>query len=221
MSNQIQIRRGVEANRGGVTPAAAEPIWITDAKRLYIGDGITPGGVDLFSVLGSSIYKSAGVNANQVLLLDGAGKIPNSVLPSLSIGEPFEVASQSAMLALNAQAGDLGIRSDENKTYILKASPANVLSNWVLLRTPTDSVQSVNGKTGTITITKTDVGLSSVTNESKSTMFASPAFTGSPTVPTQSNTNNSTRIASTAWVRTWVDSLGLAVEGGSIDGGTF
>lgn len=221
MSNQIQMRRGVEANRGSVTPAAGEPIWITDGKRLYIGDGTTPGGVDLFNVLGSAGFKDAGVSANQVLLLDGSGKIPDSALPSLSIGEPFAVASQSAMLALTAQTGDLAIRSDENKTYILKTAPANVLSNWILLRTPTDSVLSVNGKTGALTISKSDVGLSNATNESKTSMFNSPTFTGSPKTPTQSTSDNSTNIASTAWVKAWVNSLGLAVEGGNIDGGTF
>ncbi|SFD16987.1 hypothetical protein [Pseudoalteromonas denitrificans] len=221
MSNQIQIRRGVESNRGGVTPAAGEPIWITDNKRLFIGDGITPGGIDIFSQLGSAIYKNAGSNANQVLLLDSSGKIPSAVLPSLAIGEPFEVASQSAMLALNAQAGDLAIRSDESKSYILKSTPANVLANWVLLRTPTDSVLSVNGKTGSVTLTKSHVGLANVTNESKTQMFHSPTFTGSPKTPTANISDNSANIASTAWVKTWVDSLGLAVEGGSIDGGTF
>jgi hypothetical protein len=34
-----------------------------------------------------------------------------------------------------------------------------------------------------LSLTATDVGLGNVTNESKSTMFASPTFTGSPTVP--------------------------------------
>lgn len=221
MSNKIQVRRGVEANRGGITPSAGEILWITDTKRVYIGDGLTPGGIDIFSVLGDAIYVDAGTGAGQVLILDSSGKVPSSALPSLSIGEPFEVASQSAMLALNAQAGDIAIRSDLNQTFILKTAPANVLSNWILLRTPTDVVLSVNGKTGALTITKNDVGLGNVTNESKSSMFNSPAFTGTPTVPTQAISQNNTRVANTAWVRAYVASLGLAVEGGSIDGGTF
>ncbi|MCS0306340.1 hyaluronate lyase N-terminal domain-containing protein [Vibrio diabolicus] len=221
MANQIQIRRGPAANRTDVTPANGEPLWITDAKRLYVGDGETPGGIDLFSILGSSIWKDAGTSPGQVLVLGGDGKIPTEALPGLSIGDIFEVSSQSAMLALNAQQGDTAVRSDINKTYVLKAEPANILSNWVWLRTPTDIVLSVNGKVGAVTVTKSDVGLGNVTNESKSTMFSSPAFTGSPTTPTQNITDNSTKIASTEWVRNWVNSLGLAVEGGNIDGGTF
>lgn len=56
--------------------------------------------------------------------------------------------------------------------------------------------------TGTVSgITQAMVGLSNVTNESKATMFDSPAFTNYPTAPTQSYSDNSTKIATTAWVR--------------------
>lgn len=48
--------------------------------------------------------------------------------------------------------------------------------------------------------TKQDLGLDNVTNESKSTMFASPTFTGTVTVPTPSANDNSTKAASTAYV---------------------
>ncbi|MBD1581267.1 hyaluronate lyase N-terminal domain-containing protein [Pseudoalteromonas sp. S16_S37] len=221
MANKLQFRRGPAANRTNVTPASGEPIWLTDSKKLFVGDGQTPGGIDIFGTLGSAIYKDAGTGANQVLTLDGSGKIPEGVLPSLAIGQPFEVANQAAMLALTAQPGDLAIRTDENKSYVLKANPANVLSNWILLRTPTDNVLSVNGKTGAVTINKSDVGLSNVTNESKAQLFTSPNFTGNPKAPTRALSDDSTHIANTAWVKDWVNSLGLAVEDGDIDGGTF
>jgi hypothetical protein len=41
----IQFRRGTDAQRTAVTPAAGEPIWVTDTDELYVGDGSTPGGV--------------------------------------------------------------------------------------------------------------------------------------------------------------------------------
>lgn len=43
----LQIRRGTESDRGSVTPAAGEPLWITDTEKLYIGDGSTAGGVEV------------------------------------------------------------------------------------------------------------------------------------------------------------------------------
>lgn len=41
----LQIRRGLEADRTSITPAAGEPLFTTDTKNLYIGDGTTAGGV--------------------------------------------------------------------------------------------------------------------------------------------------------------------------------
>ena len=45
MSQKIQIRRGVEAQRALITPDAGEPLFTTDNKQLYIGDGATAGGL--------------------------------------------------------------------------------------------------------------------------------------------------------------------------------
>lgn len=41
----FKIRRGTNAERLAYTPAIGEPIWTTDTKKLWIGDGITAGGV--------------------------------------------------------------------------------------------------------------------------------------------------------------------------------
>jgi hypothetical protein len=45
MSQKIQIRRGVEAQRALITPDAGEPLFTTDNKQLFIGDGTTAGGL--------------------------------------------------------------------------------------------------------------------------------------------------------------------------------
>jgi hypothetical protein len=56
--------------------------------------------------------------------------------------------------------------------------------------------------TGTTSgITQTMVGLGNVTNESKATMFSSPVFTDNPTAPTQLSGDNTTNIATTAFVQ--------------------
>lgn len=61
---------------------------------------------------------------------------------------------------------------------------------------------TVNGHalSDNVTVTKADVGLGNVTNESKATMFTSPAFTGTPTAPTAADGTNTTQIATTAFV---------------------
>jgi hypothetical protein len=44
MSNPIQLRRGLESERVGVVFSAGEPVYCTDSYKLYVGDGLTPGG---------------------------------------------------------------------------------------------------------------------------------------------------------------------------------
>jgi hypothetical protein len=45
MANKIQFRRGTTTQRTAVVLDSGEPGWDTDQKRLYVGDGITAGGV--------------------------------------------------------------------------------------------------------------------------------------------------------------------------------
>ena len=62
------------------------------------------------------------------------------------------------------------------------------------------AVVTVNGRDGAVVLTKSDVGLGNVDNESKSTMFTNPVFTGTQTGTTASVGTNSTRLATTAFV---------------------
>ena len=41
----LQVRRGTNAERLGITPAEGELIFTTDTKQLYVGDGSTAGGI--------------------------------------------------------------------------------------------------------------------------------------------------------------------------------
>ncbi|MDB4300750.1 hypothetical protein N9961_01600, partial [bacterium] len=50
----LQFRRGTDSDRLTITPAAGEPIFTSDTKELFIGDGSTTGGIDLITTkLGS------------------------------------------------------------------------------------------------------------------------------------------------------------------------
>ena len=62
-----------------------------------------------------------------------------------------EASSESAQLALTTQEGDVVVRTDENKSYVHNGGSANSMADFTLLRTPTDTVLSVNGNTGAIT----------------------------------------------------------------------
>ncbi len=89
-----------------------------------------------------------GTAAGNIPVLDGSGKLDTSILPSLAITETFVVNSQAAMLALTAQTGDVAIRTDLNKTFILSTNNPGTLADWKEMLTPTDAVLSVAGLTG-------------------------------------------------------------------------
>lgn len=154
-----------------------------------------------FPTLGTASSKNTGTTSGTIPILDSNGKLDASVLPAIAISDTFVVATQAAMLALTAEIGDIAVRTDLSKTFILKATPASTLANWQEILTPTNTVTSVAGKTGAVTLTKSDVGLSNVTNESKTTMFTNAALTGTPTAPTATAATNTTQIATTAFVK--------------------
>lgn len=113
------------------------------------------------------------------------GKLLSAQLPSITVTDTFVVASQAAMLALSAaETGDVAVRTDVNKSFILKGTSYSTLADWQELLTPTDAVSSVNGRNGAVTglaeqaslqahiddtanphaVTKTQVGLPNVPN---------------------------------------------------------
>jgi hypothetical protein len=69
------------------------------------------------------------------------------------------------MLALTAQTGDVAVRTDVNKTFILTATPASTLGNWQELLTPTDSVISVDGQTGAVNLSSTYATVANAANK--------------------------------------------------------
>ena len=83
--------------------------------------------------------------------LDAGGKLDAGQLPALAITETFVVNTQAAMLALSAQEGDVAVRTDLSKSFILTAAPASTLANWQELLTPASPVTSVFGRVGSVT----------------------------------------------------------------------
>lgn len=90
--------------------------------------------------------------ANGVATLDSGGKVPVAQIPATAITDTFVVGTQAAMLALTAEIGDVAVRTDLNKSFILRVAGASTLANWQELLTPTDSVQSVDGMTGAVVL---------------------------------------------------------------------
>jgi hypothetical protein len=88
--------------------------------------------------------------------LDSSGKLNPAQLPNLAITDTFVVVSQAAMLALTAQTGDVAVRTDQNKSYILAGSDPTALADWQELLTPTTGVTTVFGRSGAVTAQNND-----------------------------------------------------------------
>lgn len=108
--------------------------------------------------LGTAAALNTGTTSGTIPVLDGSGKLNASVLPSIAISDTFVVATEAAMLALTAEVGDIAVRTDLSKSFILKTAGASTLANWQELLTPSDIVSSVNGMTGAVTLTYSNVG---------------------------------------------------------------
>lgn len=96
-----------------------------------------------------------------VATLDAGGLIPSAQLPPLAITEVFVVANQAARLALTAQRGDVAVQTDNGLTYILSTDIPTNNADWIQI-TAAGAVTSVNGQTGTVSLTTANI--SEVTN---------------------------------------------------------
>ena len=174
--------------------------------------------------------------ANGTASLNASGKIPTDQIPAISFSSVKVLNNQADMLALNtAVVGSVVIRTDVNKNYVLSAADPTVLANWIELLTPAPPVQTVNGYSGSVNLTKADIGLSNVDNTSDANKpvstatqnalnskavaadvttalalkatIASPSLTGTPLAPTAAAGTNTTQIATTEYVTTAVASI--------------
>ena len=108
--------------------------------------------------LGTVASKDFGLAEGQIPILGAEGKLNPTVIPALALTDTYTVADEAAMIALDAQPGDIAIRLDVNATFILKTAPANVVENWTQLLTPHSEVQSVNGLKGDVVLTPAIIG---------------------------------------------------------------
>ena len=108
-------------------------------------------------------------NNNEVLTYDTATllwkpKTLSSILPAITITDTFVVASQVAMLAIIGETGDVAIRTDLSKTFILKGTNPTILANWQEILTPTGgAVASVFNRTGNVVAVSGDYTADQIT----------------------------------------------------------
>jgi hypothetical protein len=140
---------------GGGDLTANRTITVTAATLAEAQAG-TASGVVLTPQLGTDLLNARRGAAGGVASLDGAGLIPTTQLPALAITDTFPVANQAAMLALTAEKGDVAIRADNGKSYVLATNSPSTLGDWLEL-TATGAVQTVAGRVGNVVLAIADV----------------------------------------------------------------
>jgi len=95
------------------------------------------------------------------------GTIPSLYVPPIAITNVHTVANEAAMIALTAEEGDVAIRTDLPATFIHNGGTAGTAADWSQMSAE-QLVLSVNGKTGVVSITSSDIGLGNVENKSSS-----------------------------------------------------
>lgn len=131
---------------------------MTASRTLDVGagSGITVA-ADSISADGSVVQlRSERGVANGYPTLDSSALIPTGFLPPLAVNEVFTAASQAAMLALNAQRGDMCIRTDIGTSWVLSADTPSVLAAWKEVMAA-GQVLSVNSQTGVVSITAASI----------------------------------------------------------------
>lgn len=132
---------------------------VTGVAQLSASD--MPGGISAgkISGLGTAATKNTGTASGNIPVLGSDGKLDTAVLPALAITDTFTATSKADMLKLTAQTGDVCVISSggDKGSYILTKDDPTVAANWQLLTPPADAVTSVNGKTGVVTLTTSDV----------------------------------------------------------------
>ena len=180
------------------------------------GNGVLDAHIDFDGSLIITLTNGHEINAGEVVPFDVAEKIKvvgngggtsqyvldliaalqaqvNAISPTLVVTDTFVVNSQSAMLALStAEKGDIAVRTDLNKTFILTTSPYSTLSNWQELLTPTDVVTSVAGRQGAVTLSYTDISGLGTAATTNSTAYATAAQGAKADTALQSETYTGT-----------------------------
>lgn len=114
-------------------------------------------------VLGTAAALNVGTESGNVPVLNASGKLADSVVPPLAIGDYIgEVTTKAGLTGFtSAQKGDIAKVTadptiDNNGVYWLNGSYA-MLTDWIQIVGP-GAVVSVNGKSGVVVLAPADIG---------------------------------------------------------------
>lgn len=152
------VLKNTGANEGTFTKVTVNEKGLVTKTELLTPDDIPELTLAKITDAGTAASRNVGTAEGNLVAVGADGKINETLLPKIAITDTHVVADEAEMLALIAEKGDVAIRTDLNRSFILKQAPADNLANWLELKSPECTVFSVNGKQGDIVLSTTDVG---------------------------------------------------------------
>lgn len=132
-STDAQLR-----DRSTHTGTQAPGTIVQDASNRFVTDAEKASWTTKQDALGFTPENVANKGvANGYASLNALGQLPNSQIPPLALVQTFVRSSEADMLLLSAaEQGDVCIRTDLSKTFILTDANYNTLSSWKELLSP-------------------------------------------------------------------------------------
>lgn len=207
---RIQWRRDTAAAWATANPilAEGEAGFETNTLKVKVGNGASAwNSLAYLTAPGAELLANKGA-ANGYASLDSNGKVPGAQLPnSIMTYEGLHNVSTNTP-TLSDATGDAGATYRISVAGTRNYGSGNLTLNvgdylihsgsiWQVADT-TDAVSSVAGKTGSVTLTKTDVGLANVDNTSDATKNAAAAALTNKTAVTSTGTVTGLQLAATA-----------------------
>ena len=200
----IEVKATPQTGGTGLVSGSSQVVLQSADKTGFTGaTSITTLGTIATGVWNGTAIANANL-ANDGITIDGADISLGGSVTTLQLG-----TSNSTALAGDTTtiSGGQASAITANTAKISYNSAASTKLATIEEGAEVNVVDSVAGKTGAISLVKGDVGLGNVDNESKATMFSAAALTGNSTAVTQADNDDSTKIATTAYVQREVSDL--------------
>jgi len=222
--NTITFTAGAGLDGGGaitLNQGSDETVTFT------VGDGVISGSSQVSGITNTQLAGSIANSklSNSSITIDGSAISLGGSVTTLQLGSTSSTAlagdtttisggQASAITANTAKVGytDALVKSKLDTEAVLSGSITSADISDVAAFSQSGTYSGLRAQA----TTAGDVGLGNVTNESKATMFTSAALTSNPTAPTQTGTDDSTKIATTAFVQDRIDTI-IGNAGSTLD----
>ena len=231
--NTITFTAGAGLDGGGaitLNQSSDETVTFT------VADGVVSGSSQISGITNTQLAGSIANSklSNSSITIDGSAISLGGSVTTLQLGSTSSTAlagdtttiSGAQASAISANTSKVGftealVKDKMNDDTVSSGSASDIKSFLSISSSDISDVAafSQSGTYGSLRAqgtTKGDVGLGNVTNESKATMFTDAALTGNSTSETPSSNDDSTKIATTAYVQQELTDL-VGTAGSTLD----